>query len=112
METQIQSLHFNMKPGLEQFIYEKMDTLDKLFDRLEAAMVTLKVDKTAKKENKHAEVSIRMPGLKMFAKDKAETFERAVAMAIEEIKKQIRKHKDKLNNVQPNGDELFETDII
>lgn len=111
METQIQSLHFNIKPELEQFIYEKMDTLDKLFDRLEAAMVILKMDKTAKKEDKLAEVSLRMPGIHLFAKDNAETFEQAVVAAIEQIKKQIKKHKDKLNNVQPNGDEVIETNI-
>jgi putative sigma-54 modulation protein len=112
METQIQSPHLTIKPDLEQFIYEKMDSLEKLFDRLEDPMVILKVDKTARKENKHAEVSLRMPGMRIFAEDKAETFEQAIVTAIEQVKKQIKKHKDKLKNVQPNGDELMETDII
>jgi len=111
METQIQSLHFTARPSLQNFIFDKMDTLEKLYDRLEAAMVILKLDKTQKKENKKAEISLRMPGLHLFAKDKAETFEEAVALAIDEIKRQLQKHKDKLNNVQPNGREVIETDI-
>lgn len=111
METQIQSLHFTARPSLRNFIFDKMDTLEKLYDRLEAAMVILKLDKTQKKENKKAEISLRMPGLHLFAKDKAETFEEAVALAIDEIKRQLQKHKDKLNNVQPNGREVIETDI-
>ncbi len=112
METKIQSLHFNLRPGLENFIRDKMDTLDKLYSRLEAAMVTLKLDHTKTKENKKAEVSLRMPGLHMFAKDKAETFEQAVASAIQDIKHQLQRHKDKMSNVQPNGNEVTETTIF
>jgi putative sigma-54 modulation protein len=111
METQIQSLHFSLRPGLQNFIYEKMDKLEKLYNRLEAAMVVLKLENTARKDNKEAEVSLRMPGLQMFAKETAETFEEAVVSAIEEIRHQLQRHKEKMGNVHPNGHEVEETDL-
>lgn len=111
METQIQSLHFNIRPSLQNFIYEKMDKLEKLYSRLEAAMVVLKLENNTRKDNKEAEVSLRMPGLQMFAKQTADTFEEAVVSAIEEIKHQLRRHKEKLGNVRPNGHEVEETDL-
>ncbi len=109
METQIQSLHFHHKRGLENFIREKMDKLDELFDRLEASKVILKLENSRSKQNKTAEVSMRMPGMRLFAQDRSSTFEEAVVNAINEIKKQIAKHKDKLFNVSPNGKEVSET---
>lgn len=111
METQIQSLHFNLRPSLQNFIYEKMDKLEKLYSRLEAAMVVLKQENTSQKGNKEAEVSLRMPGLHMFAKETAETFEEAVVSAIEEIKHQLRRHKEKISNMRPNGHEVEESDL-
>lgn len=109
METQIQSLHFHAKRGLENFIREKMDKLDELFDRLEASKVILRMDNSRTKKNKTAEVSVLMPGSRLFAKDTSGTFEQAVVKAINEIKRQIAKHKDKLFNVTPNGKEVTET---
>lgn len=111
MDTRIQSIHFNATEGLQSFVHEKMEKLEKLFNRLEAAMVILRLDNKKKKKNKVAEVSLRMPGLHMFAKDKSETFEKSVVNAIEEIKHQLERHKDKLRKVQPNGKELFKTEI-
>lgn len=111
METQIQSIHFDATEGLQQFVYEKMDKLEKLFDRLEAAMVILRLDKNNKKQNKIAEVSVRMPGAHMFAKDKSETFEKSIVGAIEEIRHQIERHRDKLRKVTPNGKEVVKENV-
>lgn len=112
METQIQSLHFNIRSGLQDFILKKMEKLEKLYNRLEAGMVILKVDKTKKTENKRVEISLRMPGLRMFAKVKADTFEKAVVKAVKDIKHQLQRHKEKMSKVQPNGKEVIETSII
>lgn len=111
MDTRIQSIHFNATEGLQLFVHEKMEKLEKLFNRLEAAMVILRLDNKKKKKNKVAEVSLRMPGLHMFAKEQSETFEKSVVNAIEEIKHQLQRHKEKLQNVQPNGKEVIKTEI-
>jgi len=110
METQIQSVHFKASTELQLFIFDKMDKLEELSNRLEAAKVVLKLEKSDTKENKTAEVSLRMPGLQLFAKDQADSFEKAVALSIDEIRRQIQKHKEKLANVSPNGKEVVTTD--
>jgi putative sigma-54 modulation protein len=98
MKTQIISVHFETDPRLETLIYERLEEIEKLFPRIESCDVILKHDKNDKNLNNIAEININVPGSRLFASMKAETFEMAIPRAIEKIKRRLRKHTDKLQN--------------
>jgi putative sigma-54 modulation protein len=54
------------------------------------------LDKSSEKENKIAEVKILMPGRELFAKKQCKSFEEAADSAVEALRKQVKKHKEKI----------------
>ncbi len=96
MKTQIQSIHFAADKILSDLIEEKLDKLDKIYDRIESCHVILKIDKDSKNKNKLVEISMILPGKRLFAKTQSEAFETAFEKVLEEIKKQLVKRKDKI----------------
>jgi putative sigma-54 modulation protein len=98
METQIETLHFDADKELDNFVREKVDRMVRLYDRVEHCKVILRIDKNDKKRNKIAEIYLLVPGNKLFAQSQAETFEQAVDETIDEMKRQLQKHKAKLSH--------------
>jgi putative sigma-54 modulation protein len=60
--------------------------------------VFLRLDKAQDKSNKIAEVRILLPGKELFAKKQSKTFEEATDLAVEALRRQVRKYKGKLTN--------------
>jgi putative sigma-54 modulation protein len=58
--------------------------------------VYLKIDKAEDLENKITEIKILTPGKILFAKEQCRTFEEATDSAVEALRKQISKHKEKI----------------
>jgi putative sigma-54 modulation protein len=98
METQIETLHFDADNELNNFVREKVDRVVRLWDRVEHCKVILRIDKNDKKRNKMAEMYMLVPGHKLFAQSQAETFEQAVDETLDEMKRQLQKHKEKMSN--------------
>ena len=97
MKTQIQSIHFDADKKLQDFIENKMDKLYKIYDRIENCDIILKLDKNDQNKNMIVEISMSIPGNRLFVKDQSESFEMAFEKAIEQIKKQLLKHKEKVS---------------
>ena len=95
MNIKIQSVHFDATEKLEQFIRQKVGKLDQYFDGILNAEVTLKLDKPESPENKIAEVTLIIPKSNLFAKKQNATFEEAVDLACEALRKQLVKRKEK-----------------
>lgn len=98
MEVKVNAVHFTADQKLVDFVNAKVNKLDTFFDHIISSEVFLKVDKASDKENKIAEVKILMPGRELFAKKQCKSFEEAADLAVEALRKQIRKHKGKLQN--------------
>jgi putative sigma-54 modulation protein len=97
MEVKINSVHFNADQRLVDFVNKKVVKLDTFFDGIIKVEVILKVDKPETAKNKLAELKLSIPGTDyLFAKKQADTFEEALDLTIEAIKKQLDKHKEKL----------------
>jgi len=94
MEINIQSLHFDADKKLINFIEDKVGKLELFYDKILGSNVTLKVDSQGK-DNKVAEIKIKLPGKELFAKKQCKSFEEATDEAVEAIRKQIKKHKGK-----------------
>ena len=96
MKLQMHSIRFDADQKLIDFVQKKADKLDRFFDRIIDGEVFMRLDKDNNMENKIVEIKLNIPRNQLFAKERAKTFEAASDMAIEALKKQITKHKDKI----------------
>lgn len=95
MKITVQSIHFNADVKLLDFIQKKVDKLDQYFDQIISGEVYLKLENVEDEANKISEIKLIVPGGTMFAKEQCKSFEEATDLAIESLRKQITKHKDK-----------------
>lgn len=96
MKLQMHSIRFTADQKLVDFIQKKTDKLDKFFDRIIDGEVYMRLDKDNNMENKIIEIKLNIPKNQLFVKEKAKSFEAASDLAVEALKKQIIKHKDKI----------------
>lgn len=96
MKLQMQSIHFDADNKLVEFIQRKANKLDTFYDRIIDGEVILKLNKDDSNENKIVEIKLNIPGSQLFAKEKSKTFEAATDEAVEALRRQIKKHKEKL----------------
>lgn len=97
MEVKINSVHFNADDKLVDFVNKKVAKLDTFFDGIIKAEVVLKIAKPEAANNKVAELKLSIPATDyLFAKKQADSFEEALDLAIEAVKKQLGKFKEKL----------------
>jgi len=96
MKLQIHSVHFDADAKLLNFIQTKANKLETFSDRIIDGEVFLKIDKgDHARENKVVEVKINLPGTTLFSKEQGISFEAATDTAIETLKGQIKKYKEK-----------------
>ncbi|HWY36977.1 MAG TPA: ribosome-associated translation inhibitor RaiA [Bacteroidia bacterium] len=95
MTPKIQSVHFDADKKLIGFINEKVSKLNQFHDHIIGSDVILRVEKSADQSNKTAEIRLHLKGSQLFAKKQCSTFEEAVDTAIDALRSQIKKHKEK-----------------
>ena len=99
MKVKINSIRFKADKKLEDFVQEKVEKLENYFDGVISSEVTLRLDKNEQSGNKIAEIRINIPGNDLFAKKQAQSFEQATDTAVEALRKQITKHKQKIRGL-------------
>jgi putative sigma-54 modulation protein len=98
MNIKINDVHFNADQKLVDFINKKVSKLETYFDGIITIEVILKVIKPETVNNKEVELKLSIPSKDyLFAKKQADSFEEAIDLAIEAIKRQLGKFKDKLH---------------
>lgn len=97
MDIKVQAIHFAADQKLINFVNEKVNKLELFYDHIISSEVFLKVDKKAAKENKIAEIKISIPGKELFAKKQCDSFEEAADLAVDALRKQVKKHKAKIS---------------
>lgn len=98
MKIRVQSIHFTADVKLLDFIQKKADKLDQFFDQIISGEVYLKLEKTEDEANKITEIKLLIPGNDLFAKEQCKTFEEATDKAVESLKRQLDKRKEKLRS--------------
>lgn len=96
MKVNVQAVNFNMDAKLVGFIQERMDKLDKFYDRVISADVFLKVENTSDKENKIVEIKIHVPGDEFLVKKQCKTFEEGMDLASASLERTLLKRKGKI----------------
>lgn len=96
MSTKVHSVHFDADIKLINFINTKVSKLSLFFDHIVTSEVFLRLDKAQDKSNKIAEVRLLLPGKELFAKKQSKTFEEATDLAVEALRRQVRRYKGKM----------------
>lgn len=95
MKVNIQAVNFNVDKKLVDFTQQKLDKLEKFYDKVIHCEVFLKVENTSAKENKIVEIKLHVPGDELIIKKEAKSFEEAVDNCQESLERMIKKHKEK-----------------
>ncbi|QQL48283.1 HPF/RaiA family ribosome-associated protein [Mucilaginibacter ginkgonis] len=95
MKISVQSIHFTADRKLLDFIQKKADKLDLYYDKIISAEVYLRLENVEDEANKQVEFKCLIPGGQLFVKEQCKTFEECTDKAIESLRKQIERHKQK-----------------
>ncbi|MBF4471050.1 MULTISPECIES: ribosome hibernation-promoting factor, HPF/YfiA family [Flavobacterium] len=96
MKVNVHAVNFTVDKKLVDFVQERMDKLEKYYDRVVSSDVFLKVEKTSEKENKNVEIKINVPGDDFLVEKQCKSFEEAVEQAAESLERLLVKRKEKL----------------
>jgi putative sigma-54 modulation protein len=99
MNILIHSLRFDADKKLIDFVHQKLSKLKQFDEDIVNAEVYLRLDKDQERENKISEIRLDLSGGPLFAKKQSKTFEEATDDAIDALKKQITRHKQKKRGV-------------
>lgn len=99
MKLQIQSIHFDADKKLLDFIQKKLNKLDSFYDRITGGDVYLRVE-NVETNNKSVHIKLFIPGTSIMAKEQGSSFEEAVDLALENLKRQLKKTKEKMSDLQ------------
>ena len=95
MKVKVQSIHFVADKKLLAFVEEKVEKLRQFYEDIIDSEVFLRLDKSDNLENKVTEIKVNTPGKTLFAKEQCRSFEEATDQAVEALRRQITKYKDK-----------------
>ena len=97
MNITVNAVHFTPDQKLVDFANKKLNKLDVFFEGVISAELILKILKPETAENKIAEIKLSIPATDyLFAKKQADSFEEAIDLAVEAIRRQLTKFKEKL----------------
>ena len=98
MKLQTQSIHFDADQKLLDYLQKKCDKLDHFFDRIIDAQVYLKLAKVGDPSLKSVEIKVNVPGDELIAKEQAYAFEEAIDLATDNLKRQVKRYKEKMRS--------------
>jgi putative sigma-54 modulation protein len=83
---------------LEEFCSEKLDKIADKYEFIVRAKVFFKLENTPTNETgKISEIQLSVPGSNLFAESSRENFKMSFADAIDKVKRQLEKRKDKMH---------------
>lgn len=95
MKVLLNAVKFSPDEKLKVFVEEKVGKVERLLPDALQAEVNLKVEKPETNNNKIAEIRIEVRGNDLFVSKQADSFEEAIMLAIDALKTQIDKFKEK-----------------
>jgi len=95
MEIKVHTVKFEADANLLKFVQEKVDKLEMFSDNIIGSEVFLRIDNSNNPEDKIAEIKIAVPGTDLFAKKQCKSFEEAIDTAVDALRRQVKKRKQK-----------------
>lgn len=91
------AVNFTVDRKLVGYVQDRLNKLDKYYDRVVFSDVFFKVDNTSAKVNKIAELKVNVPGDEFIVKKQCKTFEEAVVLAADSMERLLMKRKQKVS---------------
>jgi len=91
MRTQITAVHFNATDSLKEFAETEVQRLLKFADDI----LNCEVEFTFNKQEKRANVHVRLDGAVLNASATTEDFRKSTVLAVDKLEGQVKKYKDK-----------------
>jgi putative sigma-54 modulation protein len=95
MKLQTTAVHFKADQKLLDYIQERLEKLENIFDRIIDARVYLKLENSGQVKDKVVEVKLNVPGDELFVSTKDRSFEAAVYNAVSVLNRSLKKYKSK-----------------
>ena len=95
MNVQFHPSGFTAAEQLKNFIEKKLEKLETFFDKIIDADVYLKLESHQQVKDKTAEIKLNVPGVTLFSSETSKTFEAATDLAVESLRRQLKKYKEK-----------------
>ncbi len=97
MQIQVQAIQFKADDKLVQFIQDKLKKLELFFDRIINAEVYLSLEGASTSgRDKIVKIKLNLPGGQIIATESSRVFEESADKAVESLRRQIRRYKDKI----------------
>lgn len=96
MKVYIEAVQFKADQKLLDFIEKKLSKMEVFFDRIINARVVLKLENSGQVRDKVVEVRLNVPGETLLASSVSKTFEASVDEALDSLKRQIQRYKEKI----------------
>ncbi|PRY10691.1 putative sigma-54 modulation protein [Pontibacter ummariensis] len=96
MKVQMYSINFEASEQLKSFIQQRLNKLETFYDRILDGEVFIKDNSSQSgTNNKEVEVRLFVPGTTLFSQENADSFEAATDAAVDAMRRQLKKLKDK-----------------
>ena len=88
---------FEVNSLLNDLIKKRVQKLTTFYDRIHKVDVFLKLEDKKSPDGKVVEINVHLPGKDAFAKESADTYEKAIAATTIKLERQLKKQKEKLS---------------
>lgn len=102
LSIKIKATNMELTDAIKQFVYEKLDGLDKFYPQLQLLEVELKADDKHRKGYFYAEINATVPGKLLRATEKNEDLYAAIDLSKDAIERQLRKRAGKMDAKRRN----------
>lgn len=99
MNVNIQTRNFNPKGDLIDFSHNRLEKLLKFHDGIVKVELVMKIENSSEKENKFAEIDVKIPGEQIVVKKQCKSFEEAIDTASGAVERLLIKHKEKAKSM-------------
>jgi putative sigma-54 modulation protein len=94
MKIELTGHHIDITDSLRNYVTEKMEKLERHFDKVSNIHVILDVEKKTQK----AEATVHMSGHDIFAEAHGEDMYASIDALADKLDRQVKKHKEKIKN--------------
>jgi putative sigma-54 modulation protein len=92
MQISITGHHVDVTEALKNYVTEKMERIERHFDKIVNVHVVLAVEKLVQK----AEATVQVNGASLFAQEESEDLYAAIDGMVDKLDRQVVKHKEKV----------------
>lgn len=94
MQLNLTGHHIEITDSLRNYVQEKMERVERHFDKVTNSHVILTVENVRHK----AEATVHMTGNNVFAENTEDDMYKAIDGLIDKLDRQVKKHKEKITN--------------